>query len=353
MVSNNLPLRTTGNPFVSALLALVNILIGIVMFFVPNFLRTKKSVKNQNILITGGGSGIGQLMAIKFSQLGGNVIIWDISTDGMTKTVRMIKEAGCDVSKVKTYAVNLSKKDDIYATAQRTIEENGFIDVLINNAGVVSGAPFLDIPDQKIQLTFDVNTMAHFWILKKFLPEMVKRNQGHIVTVASVAGNMAGCNMSDYHASKFANVGFDLSLRMEIAQADKTGIKTSIVKPYFITTGMFAGVNPGLIPYLSPDYVCEKIVEGILVEQEEIVIPYWLVFVFTMASMVPSRALAPMLDLIGGFEHMSHFEGRDAQAAKANKSKTMLDTNKNEVNNNDTQIRSKNDLNNNTDKKIN
>lgn len=117
-----------------------------------------------------------------------------------------------DVSSVFCYKINLCERNSIYETAKRVKEDIGSVDILINNAGVVSGKNFLDIPDEKIELTLKVNTLAHFWTVKAFLPDMVKKNSGHIVTVASVAGNLAGCAMSDYHASKFANVGFDLAL---------------------------------------------------------------------------------------------------------------------------------------------
>ena len=65
-----------------------------------------------------------------------------------------------------------------------------FVQVLINNAGIVSGSPFLETPPEKMELTMKVNTIAHFWTAKAFLPEMLKQRYGHIVTVASAAGLM-------------------------------------------------------------------------------------------------------------------------------------------------------------------
>lgn len=185
--------------------------LGLITFFIPESWK-QKDVKGQVILITGAGSGIGQLQAIKFLQLGAKVVIWDVSQEGIDKTLQMMRDDQLDVSQVFSYKINLCERNSIYETAKRVKEDVGTVDILINNAGVVSGKNFLDIPDEKIELTLKVNTLAHFWTVKAFLPDMVKKNSGHIVTVASVAGNLAGCAMSDYHASKFANVGFDLSL---------------------------------------------------------------------------------------------------------------------------------------------
>ena len=77
--------------------------------------------------------------------------------------------------------------------------------------------------------------------VKSFLPAMKKRNHGHIVTIASIAG-LVGCNnLVDYCASKFANVGFNESLSLELFEENLDGIHTTVVCPYYIDTGMFAG----------------------------------------------------------------------------------------------------------------
>lgn len=317
MVTSSLPLRKTSSRFLSGFLTVYYLLEGLLTFFIPESWK-QKDVKGQIVLITGGGSGIGQLTAINFLKLGAKVVIWDVSKDGMDKTVEMMRNAQLNTNNVFCYKINLCDRNSIYETAKRVQQDVGVVDILINNAGVVSGKTFLDIPDEKIELTMNVNTMAHFWTCKAFLPDMVKRNKGHIVTVASVAGNVAGCHMSDYHASKFANVGFDMALRMELAQAGLDGIKTSIVKPYFITTGMFSGVRTDLIPFLKPEYVAEKIVSGIRAENTDIVIPYYFMHFFWLIILFPAKCLVPMSDFLGGFEFMSHFEGREGQKSEIN-----------------------------------
>jgi len=79
--------------------------------------------------------------------------------------------------------------------------------------------------------------------VKSFLPAMLQRNSGHIVTIASAAGFVGTNGLVDYCASKFAAVGFDESLRMELAALGKTGVHTTVVCPYYINTGMFEGIK--------------------------------------------------------------------------------------------------------------
>jgi all-trans-retinol dehydrogenase (NAD+) len=73
----------------------------------------------------------------------------------------------------------------VYAQADRVRAEVGHVDILVNNAGVVSGKMLLDLPDHSIETTYGVNVLALYWMTKAFLPEMVRRNHGHMVTIAS------------------------------------------------------------------------------------------------------------------------------------------------------------------------
>ena len=72
---------------------------------------------------------------------------------------------------------------------------------------------------------------------------MIERNHGHIVNIASSAGLAGVTGLADYCASKFAAVGFDESLRCELHAQGKAGVHTTVVCPYFINTGMFAGAK--------------------------------------------------------------------------------------------------------------
>merc|ERR1719433_2399267 len=126
----------------------------------------EKDIKGQVVLVTGGGSGIGRLMCLRFARLGASVVTWDINKVGNEETVSMIKAEG---KKAYSYTVDMSSKDAIYDTAKKTQSAVGHVSILVNNAGIVSGTALLDTPDTKIIRTFDVNILAHFWTLKAFL----------------------------------------------------------------------------------------------------------------------------------------------------------------------------------------
>lgn len=108
---------------------------------------------------------------------------------------------------------------------------------------------------------------------KCFLPDMIENNHGHIVTVASMAGQFGMAGLGDYCASKFAAVGFEEATRYELQRLGKDGVKTTLVCPYFINTGMFEGVQCKLIPFLDQEYVTDKMLEAVLTDQRLLFLP--------------------------------------------------------------------------------
>ena len=88
---------------------------------------------------------------------------------------------------------------------------------------------------------------AYLQTVKSFLPAMLKKNSGHVVSIASAAGYFGCTGLVDYCCSKFGAVGFDESLRCELEAMNKTGIRTTVVCPYYINTGMFSGISIRLI----------------------------------------------------------------------------------------------------------
>ena len=101
----------------------------------------------------------------------------------------------------------------------------------------MQGKSFLELTDEQVQKTMDVNVMAHMWLAKAFLPEMIRTNCGHIVTISSAAGILGVNGLADYCASKFAAFGFDESIRLELKAQNITGVHTTCVCPYYINTG--------------------------------------------------------------------------------------------------------------------
>ncbi|XP_062836420.1 epidermal retinol dehydrogenase 2 isoform X2 [Anolis carolinensis] len=296
---------------------------SVVLLFIP---VRKKNVVGEIVLITGAGSGIGRLMALKFARLGATLVLWDINLEGNKETARLARKNGA--SRVHDYICDCSKRQEIYRTADQVKREVGDVSILINNAGVVTGKKFLDSPDLLIEKTIEVNIMAHFWTVKAFLPAMLATNHGHIVTIASSAGLIGVTGLADYCASKFAAVGFAESLAVEMLTMGKTGIKSTIVCPYFINTGMFDGCQtkwPHVLPILDAEYAAEKIVSGVLRDQVYVYMPRSIYVFNALKSMLSAKLFFLAGDYLGSFHFMDKFRGR----TKTTDNKTSESNNKN------------------------
>ncbi|XP_049556577.1 epidermal retinol dehydrogenase 2 isoform X2 [Orcinus orca] len=242
--------------------------------------RPQKNVAGEIVLITGSGSGLGRLLALKFARLGSVLVLWDVSQEGNEETCKMAQEAGA--TGVYAYTCDCSRKEEVYRVADQVKKEVGDVSILINNAGIVTGKKFLDCPDELMEKSFDVNFKAHLWTYKAFLPAMIANDHGHLVCISSSAGLIGVNGLADYCASKFAAFGFAESVFMETFAKKQNGIKTTIVCPFFINTGMFDGCTtgcPSLLPILEPEYAVRKIVDAILQEKSYLYMPRFIYFI--------------------------------------------------------------------------
>ena len=263
---------------------------------------------NKVILITGGAGGIGLLMAHKIAARGGHVVLWDIDEEALGKAFEAISRAG---GKVVTCRCDVTDREMVYVTAQKVKKEAGKVDILFNNAGVVTGGLLLDCSDEQIKRTMDVNTLAHFWTLKAFLPDMIRGNSGHIVTIASAGGIVGTAGLVDYSASKFAAFGLDEALRAELKK-QRLNIQTTVVCPYFIESEMFAGVKTRfsfLLPILDAEHVAERVVNAIARKKRRVLMPpiiysSWLLRVF------PVDIFDWLVTFLGIHSAMDTFRGR-------------------------------------------
>ena len=266
-------------------------------------------IAGKHALVTGGASGIGRLMALKLARAGARVTIWDINAAALPAVVAEL--AALPGSDARGFVCDVSKRDDVYARAAETTAAGGPVDILINNAGIVSGKDFLELPDEKIEATFDINVLALFWTGKAFLPSMIARNSGHIVTIASASGLIGVARLADYAASKWAAIGFDESLRAELRKV-APGVLTTVICPYYINTGMFRGVQsrfPWLLPILEEDDVAERVVRAIRRGTRRLIMP-WAVYTVPVMRFLPVGLFDWVANFIGVNSSMDEFVGR-------------------------------------------
>ena len=170
-------------------------------------------IKGTNILITGGASGIGKIMGRMALEKGANcVIIWDINQANIDNTVKELEVLG----KVKGYIADVANNKVVTSVYQQVCEDCGHVDILINCAGIItSNKTFDQVTEEEIVRTININTIAPMFVARAVLPDMLKRNKGHICNIASAGGMLGNPKMSVYGASKWGAIGWSESMRTQ------------------------------------------------------------------------------------------------------------------------------------------
>jgi all-trans-retinol dehydrogenase (NAD+) len=266
-------------------------------------------LEGATVLVTGAASGLGRLLAHRAAEAGAALVLWDINRSGIERVAAEMPARG--VASPVPMAVDLTDRAAVYRAAADLESAARPVDILINNAGIVSGRPLLDTPDEAIEATFAVNTLALYWTAKAFLPGMMRRRHGHIVTIASAAGLVGVARQADYAASKHAAVGFNESLRNELRRA-APGVQTTVVCPYYIDTGMFEGVKtrfPLLLPILKESAVADRVIRAIRRDERQVIMPPF-IKMLPVARLLPASLFDRLVDFFGINAGMDQFKGR-------------------------------------------
>ena len=270
------------------------------------------TISTKHVVITGAASGIGRLLAEKMSALGAQVSMWDLDEGCLATAATEITACG---GSVRNYCCDVGDPDAVARLAAQTVADCGPVDIVINNAGVVSGRPLLQLTQEQIERTFRVNVLALIWVTRAFLPAMIERGSGHVVTMASAAGLIGVPRQTDYGASTHAAVGFAESLRMELRRT-APGVITTVVCPFYIDTGMFAGVKTRfsfLLPILKEEKVADAIVRGIQLNRRQVIMPL-MVRSVPLMRLLPVAAFDRLADFFGVSASMDEFVGRGPAA---------------------------------------
>uniref|UniRef100_A0A1L8E4X0 Short-chain dehydrogenase/reductase 3 n=1 Tax=Nyssomyia neivai TaxID=330878 RepID=A0A1L8E4X0_9DIPT len=204
--------------------------------FMKLFVRAElKDISGEVVLITGAGHGIGRELALQYTELGCEVVCLDINESSNGETVALAN--GLKRGRAYGYQCDVTNRDEVLEVATKIKLQVGHVSVIVNNAGIMPSRPVWEQTHQDIRKVFDINVMAHFWILEAFMPHMMEKNRGHIVSISSVAGLIGATNVVPYCATKFAVRGMMEALFEEFRE-HKIPIKLTVIYPYMVDTGL-------------------------------------------------------------------------------------------------------------------
>jgi len=188
------------------------------------------SLDGKNAVVTGGGRGIGQAIAIVLAAQGAAVAVWDLNRQGAEHTVETIRQAG---GRAIAVVGDAATAEGVAASAAVTRNELGTVTILVNNAGISSYVPFVNLTEDVWDRIIGVNLKGPFLVTKEFAPEMLANGWGRIINISSSSAQTGAPAMSHYAASKGGVIGLTKALAMEFA--DK-GITVNHVPPGFVDT---------------------------------------------------------------------------------------------------------------------
>lgn len=247
-------------------------------------------ISGKTALITGASSGIGAAIAKTFASEGAQVLLLARNEARLKLVATQIKAAG---GQAKTYVVDLGDTEAIATIAKQIRTEIGTPDILVNNAGSGSWKFLQDTSPEEAWQMMELPYFAAFNIAREFLPEMLKRNSGHIVNMSSVGSRFVWPGATAYLAARWAVRGFTEALRADLYDTD---IGVTLYESGVVNSSYWEH-NPGsrervpkiarMIPDLSPEQVGQAIAKGIKRNKRLVVIPFMMKTIYVQHFFFP------------------------------------------------------------------
>ena len=232
-------------------------------------------LRGKTAVITGGASGIGRALTLRFAREGANVVTADLDAAGMEAVAAEARGLGVKAVTVETDVSDLAP---VQALAARAFEAFGAVHVLCNNAGVAAWGGLESASHRDWQWVLGVNLWGVIHGVEAFVPRMIARGEpGHIVNTASMAGLIASKGLGVYNTSKYAVVGLSETLakdlkpyRIGVSVLCPMGVETRIResernRPAALRNDRTAGGEPVELigRYLAPDVVADMVLAAI------------------------------------------------------------------------------------------
>lgn len=223
-----------------------------------------------NALVTGASRGIGPVIAASLARRGARVAAVARDRSALEHTCREIRDEGGHAVPIDA---DLGDTASLPRLIERVEDELGSVDILVNNAGVEYYRSYTDYEADQLRSVLAVNLHAPLELTRLLLPGMLERGQGHIVSIASLAGKRGVMFNGPYSASKAGLILWTEALRQELRDSP---VNISVIMPGYIRdAGMFhdGGVEPPrLLGTSSPRDVADAVLEAIEHERPEVIV---------------------------------------------------------------------------------
>ncbi|MFC9471737.1 SDR family oxidoreductase [Nocardia sp. NPDC056952] len=213
-------------------------------------MNTVAEISGKVVVITGGARGIGFATARLLRERGALVAIGDIDE-------KQVQKAGAELGLEVFGRLDVADPASFAAFLDSVERQLGPLDVLVNNAGVMPAGPFVDETDEVTRRILDINVYGVVLGSKLAVQRMLGRDAGHVINIASLAGETPTPGLATYCASKAAVLSLTDSLRVEHRDA---GLHFSAVLPTFTNTELIAGTrSPTLLPNAEPEDIAAAV----------------------------------------------------------------------------------------------
>ena len=197
--------------------------------------------ENKTVVVTGAGRGIGNAIALKFGELGANVVVnYRSSETQANELVEKIVAAGGNAIAVKADVSSFDEAKELISQAKLKF---GTVDILVNNAGITKDTLLLRMKENDFDSVIQTNLKGAFNCLKHAAEVMIKQRSGKIINISSVVGLMGNAGQINYSAAKAGIIGMTKSAAKELSGR---GITVNAVAPGFITTEMTDSIQQNI-----------------------------------------------------------------------------------------------------------
>jgi NAD(P)-dependent dehydrogenase (short-subunit alcohol dehydrogenase family) len=193
--------------------------------------RRRMDFKNRVVLITGASRGLGLVLARQFAEEGAKLAICARDAEELERARQQLVGLGADVIAI---TCDVSREQDVAELVRAVESLYGRIDVLVNNAGVISVGPLESITPDDVRRSIDVHLWGPVYSCLQVLPIMKRQRFGRIVNISSIGGKISVPHLLPYSAGKFALVGWSEGLRAEVK---KDGVLVTTICPGLMRTG--------------------------------------------------------------------------------------------------------------------